>query len=214
MKVENEEALDNLIICQSCFTLHEEVPIADGSKACCSACGTVLYSYDKKLLSHGLSLSIAGLIFFVVANAFPIVKIEILGHEQFITITKTFMMLFESGFYIVGMLCMFLIFIFPLMIFIVNIILFGLLKLHIGRGMTKDLLILLGYIKPWSMSDIYLVSILVSLVKLIGYAQIDMGISFWGLIIFVLIDLYLTKSIHITEIWTLRKRIFGDRLRC
>jgi len=208
MKLENEDALDNLIICHECYTLHEEIPIKDGTKALCSHCGSVLYRYDSRLVEHGLSLSIAGLIFFILANVFPLVKIEILGHEQFITIPKTVIALFDNGFYVVGVLCAFLIFIFPLMIFLINIILFTLLKLKKGKFFTKELLVLLSHIKPWSMSDIFLISILVALVKLIGYAQIHMGISFWTLILFVLIDLYITKKIHVSEIWMLRKRVF------
>ena len=211
MKLENEDALDNLIICHKCATLHEEVPIQDGTKACCSECGAILYRYDSKLIDHGLALSITGFIFFVLANIFPLVQIQILGHEQFITIPKTIFSLFDSGFYIVGLICAFLIFIFPLMIFMINILLFILLKIKRGEKWTKDLLILLSHITPWSMTDIFLISILVALVKLIGYAQIHMGIAFWALMVFVLIDLYIVKSIQLSELWMLRKRILLNK---
>ena len=207
MKLENEDALDNFIICQQCYTLHEEVAIQDGTKACCSECGAILYRYDSKLIAHGLALSITGIIFFILANLFPLVQVEILGHEQFITIPKTIFSMFESGFYIVGLICAFLIFIFPLMIFTINMLLFTLLKMKRGKKLSKELLILLSHITPWSMTDIFLISILVALVKLIGYAQIHMGIAFWTLMIFVLIDLYIVKRIHLSEIWMLRKRI-------
>lgn len=210
MKLENEDALDNLIICHQCFTLHEEVPLEDGTHARCSVCDGVLYRYDSKLLEHGLALSITGLVFFFIANMFPLVKIEILGHEQFITITKTFLALFDNGFYLVGLLCTFLIFIFPLMVFMINTLLFIILKFKIGRYLSQELLVLLARIKPWSMSDIFLISILVSLVKLIGYAQIHIGIAFWALIVVVLLDVYITKRIGITELWMLRKRVYTD----
>jgi paraquat-inducible protein A len=206
MKIENEDDLDNFIICQQCYTLHEQVPIKDGTKACCSKCGAILYRYDSRLIDYGLALSITGIIFFVIANIFPLVQIEILGHGQFITITKTIFSMFKSEFYIVGLICAFLIFIFPLMIFTINILLFTLLKLKRGEKLTKELLILLSHITPWSMTDIFLISILVALVKLIGYAQIQMGIAFWALMIFVLIDLYIVKRIHLSELWMLRKR--------
>ncbi len=208
MKIENEDALDDLVICQQCHTLHKEIMIHDGTKACCRECKSVLYRYDSRLAEHGLALSITALIFFALANFFPLVKIELLGHEQYITIPKTFMALFESGFYIVGLICAFLIFVFPLMIFSIYTVVFLLLKLKIGKNLSKELLVLLSHITPWSMSDIFLISILVALVKLIGYAQIHMGIAFWALMVFVLIDLYVTKSIHVSEIWMLRERIF------
>lgn len=210
MKLENEDGLDSLILCKQCHTLHEEVPIEDGTKACCSKCGAILYRYDSRLLDHGLALSMTGMIFFMVANLFPLVKIEILGHEQFITIPQTFISLFDSGFYVVGLICSFLIFIFPLMIFSINILLFVLLKSKRGEKLSKELLILLSHIKPWNMSDIFFISILVALVKLIGYAQIHMGMAFWALMAFVLIDLYMTKSMHISDLWMLWKRIFSE----
>ena len=210
MKLENEDALDNYIICHQCFTLQEEIPIKDGTKACCSECGGLLYRYDSKLIDHALAWSMTGIIFFVLANAFPLIKIDMLGSEQFITLPKTISSLFENGFYVVGFFCIFLIFIFPLMIFSINIILFTLLKMGRGEHLSKELLILLSHIKPWSMADIFFISILVALVKLIAFGQIHIGISFWALMAFVLIDLYITKSIQLHEIWMLRKRIFLD----
>jgi len=208
MKLENEDELDNYIICHQCFTLQEEIPIEDGSKACCSECGGLLYRYDSKLIDHAVAWSMTGIIFFVLANSFPLIKIDMLGSEQFITLPKTISSLFANGFYVVGFICIFLIFIFPLMIFLINIIVFMLLKMERGEQLTKELLILLSHIKPWNMADIFLISILVALVKLIAFGQIHIGISFWALMAFVLIDLYITKSIQLHEIWMLRKRIF------
>ena len=207
MKLKNEDDLDNYVICHYCYTLHEEVPIRDGTKALCSECGNILYRYDTKLIDYGLALNMAGFIFFILANIFPLVKIEIIGHEEFITIPKTIISLFHSGFYIVGILCAFLILIFPLMIFTINMLLFSLLKLRKGKKLTKDLLILLSHILPWSMTDIFFISILVALVKLIGYAQIHMGISFWALLISIIIDIYVIKRIQLSEIWTLREEM-------
>jgi len=209
MKIETEEDLDRLIICHKCHALHREVPVRDGSKACCRECKTVLYRYDTKLIDHGLALSIAALVFFVLANSFPLVKIEILGHEQFITLPKTFLGFFENGFYIVGMMVAFLIFIFPLMVTLVYILLFILLKLKRSPELVKALLVLLGKLLPWSMTEIFLVSIFVALVKLIGYAQIYMGTALWALSAFVLLDLYIGQKIHLGEIWMLRKRMYG-----
>ncbi len=212
MKLENEDALDNLIICHQCYTLHEEVPIEDGSKACCSECGGILYRYDSKLVDHGLALSISGLIFFALANAFPLIQVDILGSEQFITLPKTIMSLFDNGFYIVGFICIFLIIIFPLMIFLINILLFMLLKMERGEKLTKELLILLSHITPWSMADIFFISILVALVKLVAFGQIHIGIAFWALMVFVFIDIYITKSIHLSEIWMIRKRTLLNKV--
>ena len=76
-----------------------------------------------------------------------------------------------------------------------------------GVKVTKELLVLLAHITPWSMADIFFISILVALVKLVAFGQMHLGIAFWALMIFVAIDIYITKNIHIAEIWMLRKRI-------
>jgi len=207
MKLENEDALDRYVICDACYTLHEELAIKDGTKACCTGCGGVLYRYDTKLIDHGLAWGITGLIFFVLANVFPLVQIEMLGFEKFITIPKTIFSLVENGFYIVGLICAFLIVIFPFMIFMITSVLFLLFKLRRGEKLSKELLILLAMIKPWGMTDIFLISIMVALVKLIGYAQIHMGMAFWSLVVCVIIDIYIVKRVQLSELWMLRKRM-------
>jgi len=208
MIIKNENDLDKIIICHKCFSIHQETPIKDGTKALCSHCGAVLYRYDSKLAKNGLALSITALIFLIIANMFPIVMIDILGNEGYITLSKTFLILFDSGFFIVGFIVMFLIFVFPFMITFLYILIFALLYFKIGKNLSKDILVLISHLEPWSMAEIFLVSILVALVKLIGYAQIHMGVSFWALIIYVLLDIYITRTIKLSEIWMLRNRIY------
>ncbi len=213
IELKSEDELDEYIICHKCHTLNKEVPIADGSKALCSKCGMVLYHRDSKLMDHGLAWSMTGLIFFILANTFPLVKIDILGNERFISIISMIVSLIDSGYYLVGLFVTYLILIFPLMIFLLYILIFSLMKAGRGEVLTRELLILLARIQPWHMSDIFLISILVAVVKLFGMADIHFGISFWALIIFVLIDIYLTRSIHLGELWVLRKDIYHPQKR-
>ena len=77
--------------------------------------------------------------------------------------------------------------------------------------MVEKLLVFLAKLLPWNMTEIFLISIFVALVKLIGYAQIHFGISLWALVTFVLFDLYLSKSISIDELWRAKKRIFRGK---
>jgi paraquat-inducible protein A len=208
---EEQEVLDRLIICPKCHTIHQKVSIPKGKSAKCDNCKKVLYHYDERILDRGLALGLTGLMLFFVSNLFPLVRVEMLGHEQHVTIISMVFSLFENGFYIVGVVVAFMVFIFPLMILIVYIIISWLMIQKRGKALTRDLLILLSRLLPWNMVEIYLVSILVALVKLIGYMQIHFGLSFWSLTLFVLLDIYLSKSIHIGELWELRHRIYDAR---
>ncbi len=202
------EMLDRLIICPKCHTIHEKVAIPKGKSALCDTCKKVLYHYDERVLDHGLALGITGLLLFFVSNLFPLVKVEMLGHEQHVTILSMVFSLFENGFYVVGVTVAFMVFIFPLMILVDYITLSWLMRLKKGKQLTKELLILLSKLLPWNMVEIYLVSILVALVKLIGFMQIHFGLSFWSLVLFVILDTYLSKRIHMGELWELRHRIY------
>ncbi len=210
IKLESEEALDDYIICHKCHTLHKKIIIKDGTKALCSRCKMVLYRKNSKLITQGLALSITGLIFFILANLFPLIKIDILGTETYITISSMLVSLVESGYYLVGFVVLYLIMIFPLMIFLLYITIFLLMHLQICEYIVKRLLILLAKIQPWHMSDIFLVSILVAIVKLFAMAEIHIGTSFWTLFLFVIIDIYITENIHLGELWILKKDIYAS----
>ncbi len=214
MTIDEENiVLDRLIICSKCHTLHHKVHIAKGKSAKCENCKKVLYHYDERILDSGLALGITGIILFVISNMFPLVQVEFLGHEQYVSITSMIFSLFENGFYVVGITVAFLIFIFPLMILIIYVALSWMMMTGQGRDTTKELLILLSKLLPWSMIEIYVVSILVALVKLIGYMQVHFGLSFWALVLFMILDIYLSKNVHIGELWELRNRIYCDKGR-
>ncbi len=207
----NEIPLDNFIICKKCDTLHQKKLLKIGGVAKCSECGSVLYRRHRNLVDYGLAIGIASLIFFIIANAFPIVNIELRGVHQDISLPSVLLSLFENGFFIVGVFCSLVIFIFPFTVMVIFIWIMWLLKIQRGEREIEKLLIFLARILPWNMTEIFLISIFVALVKLIGYAQIHFGLSLWALIVFVAFDLYLSKSISIDELWRAKKRIFKGK---
>ncbi len=199
-----DQELDKFIICQKCYTLHEIIVLGDGGVACCSRCGSVLYRKHKSLVDKGLALTITALIFFIIANIFPIVTIDMQGNIQSITLPFVLFTLFDDNFFLVAILCSFVIFIFPLILMLLLLIILLVFKLKRGRCLSKRLLVLLAHILPWNMSEVFLISILVALVKMIGYAQIEFGIAFGALSVFVALEIYITKNISLYELWSLR----------
>lgn len=207
----NNIPLDNFIICKKCDTLHHKKRLEIGAVAKCTECGSVLYRRHNNLLDYGLAIGISALIFFIIANAFPIVNIELRGVQQDISLPSVLFSLFENGFYLVGIFCSLVIFVFPFTLLIIYIWIMWLMGMRRAEWLTHKLLIVLAKLLPWNMTEIFLISVFVALVKLIGYAQIHFGISLYALIIFVAFDLYLTKSISIDELWRAKKRLYGGR---
>ncbi len=202
-----DNELDKFIICEKCYTLHEKIILSGKGVACCTSCGSVLYRQHKSLIDKGLALTITALIFFIIANIFPIVSIDMQGNMHSITLPSVLFTLFDDKFFLVAILCTFVIFIFPLSLMLLLLMILLVFKLKRGKCLSKRLLVLLAHVLPWNMSEVFLISILVALVKMIGYAQIEFGIAFGALALFVALEIYITKNISLNELWNLREEI-------
>ncbi len=207
----NKTPLDKLIICPECHTLHRKIKLKHAKAAYCEECENLLYYWHENLMDKGLALALATLITFVMASSFAIVRIEINGIWQDLTLPFVFVTLFKEDFFVVGLIVSFLIFFVPLLYIVVYTFVLVLLRMRRGYETTRKLLIVLAELKPWNMIEIFLISILVALVKLIGYAQIVFGISFWALAAFIVLDIYLTRRIRLADLWDLRDEVFDAK---
>ncbi len=204
------EQLDKYIICPNCNILHKKVDIPYGKKALCTNCEHLLYRVDPAYIDKGLALSIAALILFIVANLFPIIKIDYYGNSQQVVIYEAIKILAESGFYLVAFTVVLMILVVPLFIILDYLLLMILMKTKKGKNETKRLLKTISILLPWSMADIFLVSILVALIKLAEEVQIYFGVSFWALVLYILLEMYLLKHKTLGYLWELRHAIYGE----
>lgn len=67
--------LKELAGCEECDTVYRRTPLAYGKRAYCLCCGAELYRHTKPF-STLLALILTALIVFVIANSFPIVKLN------------------------------------------------------------------------------------------------------------------------------------------
>ncbi|NEW60589.1 paraquat-inducible protein A [Sulfurovum sp. bin170] len=203
--------LDKLIICKKCHTLHRKIRLHQGTKARCRLCDTVLYRDHKNLIDTTLALSLVSLISLVIAFSFSILTININGIYQSLDMSSIFVTIFEHKQYLVGVMLAFLIFLFPVSIFVSIVILLTLMKLKRSGYLVKRLLILVAKLLPWSMIDIFFISILVAMVKLFDFAQLELGIGFGAFSVILLLNLFILKRINISDIWEKYDYIYGAR---
>ena len=203
-----KDELDSLVICKKCHTLHKKIKIHRDTKAICSYCNTVIYRHTKHLSRTTLALSFTALILLIIALSFDIITININGVYKSLNLQSLFVVVFEQGYYLVGIMLLFLIVIFPLAILVSIILLLTLMHYKIAGYTVKRLLILIAKFQHWSMIDIFFISILVSMVKLFAYAQIELGISFFSFIMLLILDIIIIKKISFNELWILYERIY------
>jgi paraquat-inducible protein A len=205
----NENELDNFIICKKCHTPHQKIELSKGTKAICQKCNSIIYRHhSNRFIEKLLALSLTSLILLTMAFLFSIMRININGIYQTLDIVSIFTVIFENQYYLMGFMLTLLIFIFPIMIFLSIIIVLTLMKLKKYPNLVKKLLILIAKILPWSMVDIFFISILVAMVKLFDYAQLELGVAFGAMFLVIILDIFILKRVTLGDIWEEYERMY------
>jgi len=205
------ESLDDLIICSKCQTVHKKIKLPSKKVAKCSSCGVTLYSNVEDIFKKTVAFSITAFILFVVVNSFPIITVTIAGQTTSLAIPSMLYRLFNDGFIVIGSIVFVVIILAPLTIMLSFVALAFLSYFQLFKKFSKHIILFLIISRHWAMVDIFAVSILVALVKLFGYAQIHFGVSFFALIFFLAVDLFVLKLIRPVELWIYFERAYREK---
>ncbi|GEM_PF-5093560 len=191
--------MKKIVICEKCLgkNLLKESPYTQ----LCGRCGAVIYRKIEALEFKTASLSFSALIFYAAAVSMPLLSIEINGKSSQLSVFDSVSLLSESGYVLISLIAFLILILFPFL----NssaLFLFSLFKLS-GSSKAKEALKLYTYLRKWSMLDIFLISAIVALVKISDYAFIEIDIAFGALVVFVVIETYLTKVIKPEYLWEL-----------
>ena len=189
------------IACHECDLIHRVKPLPKKGHANCIRCGAVLYRHKPNSLERTLALSLAGLVLFVLANSYPFLalKMDTQAHQtNLITGIKVLYNQEMQGLAIV-------VFITTILAPLAQLLgmLYLLLPLRHNRIPPKfaPIFRFVRSLETWSMMEVFMLGILVSVVKLAKMAQIVPGIaifSFFGLIVVLAAA---TVSLDPHEIW-------------
>ena len=204
------ENLDNLIICHHCDTLQKRVKVPKGSVARCVKCNKILYRNVQYAFAKSISYAVTALILFIVANLFPILNVLIAGQKTSLTIIDMIINLYQEGFLVIGSILIVVLIVAPLTVMISFILLGIIVYLKKFKNLARYIISFLIISRDWAMVDIFFVSILVALVKLLGYAEVEFGLSFYALILFLIVDLFALKNIKAVELWTHFTREYNE----
>ena len=180
--------MEKYLACHCCDLLHRVRPLPPGGVALCSRCGAVLYRYKSNPLDRPLALAVTGMILFVIANSFPFLAIERAGLAREMTLITGIVELYREKVYLVAFLVLVTTLIVPFLELCSLLYIF--VPLRLGRRPKRLALVWRGLtgVRAWSMMEVFMLGILVSLVKLAGMATIVPGIAVYafGALILVL----------------------------
>jgi len=168
-------AATGLIACHECDALQRVSELPPGRIARCVCCGARLYANPRGGIDTPLALTISSLILFLVANVFPLVTLNIAGQSQQTTLSGATWALYQADMpalaAVVGLTSV----AGPAMIMLLILYVLVSVRLRLYLPLVRPALIWISIIQPWGMLDVFMLGVLVSLVKLMGMADVVFG---------------------------------------
>jgi paraquat-inducible protein A len=190
-----------LTLCHACDLPSRVGDVPEGGTARCPRCGSVLYRRIRDSLDRTLALALGGLFLFIAANAFPFLAMKMQGSVTHTTLSTGVRALYEQGTPIVASLVLLTTIVAPLLQISSLIYVLGPLRLGIRVPGQVRVFRLLRAVQPWSMMEVFIMGILVSLVKLVGMAQIVPGIALWSFVLLIPVLAAATSSLDAEWVW-------------
>lgn len=190
-----------MIACHQCDLLHRVRPLTQGGVAQCMRCGAVLYRRKKDSLNRTLSLAIAGIILFVVANTYPFLAIKSEGLMQETTLLAGVKELYVQNMWELAALVLITTFVMPFIQ--LSGMIYVLLPLKFNRLPWRLPFIFrfLQNIQPWGMMEVFMLGILVAIVKLAKMANIIPGIALYSFAAVILVLAGAMASLDPDIVW-------------
>ncbi|WP_233237502.1 paraquat-inducible protein A [Bordetella sp. LUAb4] len=178
-----------LIACEHCASIFRRHELAPGEVASCGRCGTTLWRYSGLTLGGWLALALTAAIVFMIANAYPVAKMQVQGMEQQASLLDALTVTWQQQHWVVALMTGAAGFALPMTQ--LALLLWVLYPLSRGRlpPAFRFCMRLLGLLRPWCMVPVFMLGVLVAVVKLSGMASVQPG---FGLAGFALLTILLT----------------------
>jgi paraquat-inducible protein A len=187
--------------CLECDLLLTLGELGEGERALCPRCGHLLASHPPDGFTRSIAYALAAAVLLVMANAFPFLALEASGRENVMTLPRAAAEIWRDGYEPMAVLVMLLIVVVPALMIGLLVALMG--SLLRGRGAEWQVPAgkLLFWLTPWSMVEVFVIGVLVSLVKVGELATVVIGFSFWSYVAFALCFIAALASLDRLTVW-------------
>lgn len=190
-----------LTACRECDCLHRRVPLAVGEAARCLRCGAVLYRRPRLRSEQVLALTLAALTTLAIAHGFPIVDLHVNGIPSSATLIGSVFALWSEGRPAMALLVFTTALLFPLLDLLSVL---ALLLCRESRALARwraPLSRFVQVLRPWGMTEVFVLGVLVSLVKLSHMARVVPGAALWAFLASAVL-LAVIASFDLRSLWS------------
>lgn len=174
------------IACHDCGLLLFIPPLKHRQQAQCSRCGYVLTRFFKHALTKLFISSLVALMFLIFSINFPFIVFNLHGSEKTLTLVESIQNIENIGYILISALLAFTAFIIPFCFLISTIYVTSSLKSKRLLPLTRPILKFTLLLKPWNMAEIFIVSVLVSFIKLQTMAYLEFGYALLFYLLFIM----------------------------
>jgi paraquat-inducible protein A len=174
-------ASSELLVCRDCDALHRQVTLKKGEVARCTACGGLLARQLPLSIDQLLALTVAAAIVFLIANTNAVLAIEVAGMgTQTNGWTAALSMADGSLAWAAAVLAV-TTFLVPMMQIAILLWLLSFARAGHRAPAFRSMLVALHRLRPWSMTEVLLLGVMVAIVKLSSWVHVVPGIGIWAL---------------------------------
>ena len=192
----------DVVACPDCDLLQRIPTLAPGGAACCPRCGRKLATCRQGSLERTTALAVAAAIAFLITNVEPLMGLSLAGREASTTIAGGVWRMWEQGERITALLIALFAMIAPaLQIGFLLAILLSVRRPPAPRWVGK-LLRWVEIARDWSMVEVMMLGILVSLVKIAAIARVVPGVGIFAAGGLILLLAAMSSSFDPREAWS------------
>jgi paraquat-inducible protein A len=193
--------MSSVIVCHSCDLVHRLDGIMGKARVRCVRCRAELYRTNSANIDTAIALAVSAALLLLLSNAYPLVVLQLNGSSRTTTLLGAAVGLYEQGFIPVAALVLLTSVLVPtFQIAALLYVLVPLRRRERARG-QNEVFRALTRLRPWAMSEVFMLGALVALVKLAALAQVIPGISLFSYGALMLILAALTYITPTEQFW-------------
>jgi paraquat-inducible protein A len=201
------ESTSDLRRCHDCDLLVELGALPPRATARCVRCGALLAANKADPARRALSLHLAALVLWCVSNAFPFMTLRLEGREQRSVLLSGALNLYRDGLGELALLVVLFVVVFPLGKILINLAVLFSLYMSRRPPWLARLFRFVETLRPWAMTEVFLLGVLVAYAKLLDIADIEIGPSMIAFVLLIIAVAAADSAFHPVDVWTHVKQV-------
>ncbi len=189
------------LACIQCDLLVTFPDLREGERATCPRCEHLLSARTPNGLARSLAFALSAAVLLVMANAFPFLSLKASGLESVMTLPSAALEIYREGYGTMAAMVFAFIAVVPGLVIAVLIALVAALLRERRATWLVPAGRALFWLSPWSMVEVFVIGVIVSLVKIHHLAHVILGVSFWSYVAFTVCFTAAMSSLDRLEVW-------------